>query len=187
MGRRISRRIWIGDRYEGHIFYVQKDDIKWRIGKKLSERSYFIPKYSDQGKTTAWTEAQAVFPCEQVYGPSVGAQAILKVRMQIPPEEYPSLDPAVRARHATTDYSPRAQGEVNSLAYFKNNGCSVTPRLLSTAVESQPINDPSMPVPGGYIFSILMERVPGVPLGDFWTYDPEKREKIRNSFRKGMM
>lgn len=43
-----------------------------------------------------------------------------------------------------------------------------------------------MPVPGGYIVFLLMEKVPGVPLVDFWQNDFEKRERIREAFRKGL-
>ncbi|OKL56010.1 hypothetical protein UA08_08678 [Talaromyces atroroseus] len=32
-----------------------------------------------------------------------------------------------------------------------------------------------------------MEKLPGVPLVDYWTYDPEKREKIRCAFRESLM
>ena len=44
-----------------------------------------------------------------------------------------------------------------------------------------------MPVPGGWVVFILMERVPGVPLTDFRTYDLAKREKVRRAFDKNLV
>ncbi|PGH09853.1 hypothetical protein AJ79_05579 [Helicocarpus griseus UAMH5409] len=43
-----------------------------------------------------------------------------------------------------------------------------------------------MPVPGAYIAFVLMQKVPGVPLTNFWEYSPEKRQKIRAAFRVAM-
>lgn len=44
-----------------------------------------------------------------------------------------------------------------------------------------------MPVPGGYVVFMVMERVSGVSLVDFWDYDFLKREIIRGAFRDGLM
>ncbi|EEP82751.1 predicted protein [Uncinocarpus reesii 1704] len=43
-----------------------------------------------------------------------------------------------------------------------------------------------MPVPEGYILFIVMEKVPGESLVDFWYRPPEDREKIRRAFRRSI-
>ncbi|PGH34624.1 hypothetical protein GX50_02514 [[Emmonsia] crescens] len=43
-----------------------------------------------------------------------------------------------------------------------------------------------MPVPNGYLVFIVMEELPGVPLGDFWSYPLLKRNMIRASFAKSL-
>ncbi|EZF78288.1 hypothetical protein H105_00680 [Trichophyton soudanense CBS 452.61] len=43
------------------------------------------------------------------------------------------------------------------------------------------------PVPGGYMIFIVTEKVPGISLSQFWSYDLAKREKIRGAFRECLM
>lgn len=38
------------------------------------------------------------------------------------------------------------------------------------------------PVPEGYVAFIVMEKVPGIPIVDFWDCSPEKRQRIREAF-----
>ncbi|PGH33747.1 hypothetical protein GX50_03404 [[Emmonsia] crescens] len=73
--------------------------------------------------------------------------------------------------------------EILRLKYFNEKDCSVTPLLLH---KEKIIQGPNLPIPGGYIVFIVMEKVPGVPLTDFWTYDRPKRDRFREAFRKGM-
>jgi hypothetical protein len=72
--------MWIGKRLKKHRFYGP-DKSMWQIGKKISEKEIESDPYLyDLGEDTS--EAQAVYHCRQVKGPSVGQKAILKVRMQ---------------------------------------------------------------------------------------------------------
>lgn len=44
-----------------------------------------------------------------------------------------------------------------------------------------------MILPGGYITFILMEKVPGEMIHDFWDYDRAKRDRIREAFKLSWM
>ena len=71
------------------------------------------------------------------------------------------------------------------MKHFNAMGCSVTPKLLHLVNSWQ--EEPGMPIPGGYMVALVMEKVPGVDLRDFWDYDSPKRDKIRGAFRRGLM
>jgi hypothetical protein len=45
----------------------------------------------------------------------------------------------------------------------------------------------SMVLPGGYIVFILMDKLPGKPILDFWDYDLETRNRIREAFKSSWM
>lgn len=79
---------------------------------------------------------------------------------------------------------PWTQKEVWTLEWFNKRGCAVTPKVLHIKYSRQEWEH--MPVPDGYVAFIIMEKVPGVPLDDFWTYPREKRDKIRAAFRKSL-
>ncbi|KAK2812028.1 hypothetical protein FQN50_001737 [Emmonsiellopsis sp. PD_5] len=172
MGKIITR--WIDKLFDG-LRLRCTDGTMWDFEDKISERSsvlngvcYKIPE----------ADAQAVYNARQFQGPSVGSEAIIKVRMQIPPKE--GVDPA---QYATPQPSSTTISEIVCLEYFNEKGCSVTPRLLH---KEKILQGPNLAMPGGYIVFIVMEKVPGVPLTDFWTYDRPKRDRIREAFRKGM-
>ncbi|KAL4916566.1 hypothetical protein BDW62DRAFT_185913 [Aspergillus aurantiobrunneus] len=71
-----------------------------------------------------------------------------------------------------------------ALDWLTQRGCSVAPRLIKLIHSVQDGDD--MPVPGGWLAFILMERVPGVPLTHFHTYNLAKRDKIRKTFRRSV-
>lgn len=78
MGR--GRRIWIREFFNDRELHF-KDGTRWKIGRKISEKSFDTPrKHSSTGYRQG--ESQAVYECEQIEGPSVGEEAILKIRMQ---------------------------------------------------------------------------------------------------------
>ncbi|KAL4934954.1 hypothetical protein BDV06DRAFT_207948 [Aspergillus oleicola] len=176
--------MWIGNRFEDHVF-IPPNGTEWRIGRKLSEKALPAnPRLYDLGGNTS--EAQAVFEVQQIYGPSVGEKAILKIRMQLPEgyERYVSPDPKVRARYASENPTSWTIQEFQTLSWLTEGGCSVTPRLLHTTNSGQ--NDDTMPVPGGWLVCLLMEMVPGVPMTEFRHYDLAKRDKIRQAFLRSM-
>ncbi|EZF78273.1 hypothetical protein H105_00667 [Trichophyton soudanense CBS 452.61] len=159
---------WIGNTFDNYTLKCP-DGSKWRIIEKISEKSVEFHAYSNSGELYA--EAQAVYLCRQAKGSHVGMEAIVKVRMQVP------------SKHSSKPY---AQGlayptatEISTLQYFTENGCSVVPRLFHCLVYSQ---DPNMPIPGGYMAILIMEKCPGVVLSDFWNFEESKKKKIRKAF-----
>ncbi|KLJ13654.1 hypothetical protein EMPG_11417 [Blastomyces silverae] len=169
---------WIGNLWDGYELRCREGTI-WRIGEKISERSTLMPGHPSTGQGRA--EAQAVYHCEQiVQGKPNDKRAIIKVRMQVPSEYPPSFNPDVRASLAQQQPSGWALQEIQSLRYFNAKNCTVVPKLLNVVMSWQ--SEPDMPIPKGYLVFIVMERVPGVPLDKFWSYELPKRHKIRASF-----
>ncbi|OJD23542.1 hypothetical protein ACJ73_05107 [Blastomyces percursus] len=162
---------WIGSLWDDYDLCCHDKTI-WRIGEKISERSTLMlgcPRTA---------EAQAVYQCKN------NERAIIKVRMQVPSEYPPSLNPSVRASLAQQRPSGWALQEIQSLRYFNAKKCTVVPKLLNVVRSWQ--SEPDMPIPTGYLVFIVMEKVPGVPLVKFWEYDCPKRDKIRASFCRSL-
>lgn len=72
---------------------------------------------------------------------------------------------------------------MHSLKRFNEFNCSVTPHLIRTDMTLQ---GEGYPMPYGYMVFLLIEKVPGEPLTDFWKYGLKKRNKIRVAFAKGL-
>ncbi|KAK2739258.1 hypothetical protein FQN57_006593 [Myotisia sp. PD_48] len=70
---------------------------------------------------------------------------------------------------------------LQALLHLTDKKCSASPKLLSALYREQTAK---MPVPGGYFLAELMEKLPGITLNadEFWSYDYEKRERIRAAF-----
>ncbi|KAF3483575.1 uncharacterized protein GIQ15_02899 [Arthroderma uncinatum] len=171
MGRYIHS--WIQDLFHGLTFRCP-DGTEWDIEEKISEKSHV--------DSIGLGEAQAVYHCCQSLGPSVGLEAIVKIRMQVPAVYPASFDPEVRAREAHGWLGSATANEISTMKYLNKHGCSVVPRLLNLAILSQTTDD--MPVPTGYMVMLVIEKCPGVTLVDFEKYSEEKKEKIRRTFRR---
>ncbi|KAK2812929.1 hypothetical protein FQN50_000950 [Emmonsiellopsis sp. PD_5] len=184
MGRERFYQNWIDDLFVGVKLLCSGGSIKWELGEKLSEKARFVPELIT-GTGLPEADAQAVYHCKQIKGPSVGMDAIAKVRMQVPPEYPASLNPLVRRELALRDPPCWTTDELQTLRDLNQKGCKVTPKLLN--VERSLQDWDHMPVPGGYMIFIVMEKVPGVPLVDFWDYDFPKREMIRAAFRSALI
>ena len=92
--------------------------------------------------------------------------------------------------------------EIEILEQVTAARCSVTPKLLAVGIETQDesiLNADGKPelqdewgdvkwwMPGGYIVYILMSKLPGVSLVEFWDekiYTPYNRQEIRKAFRE---
>ncbi|EFQ96686.1 hypothetical protein MGYG_08609 [Nannizzia gypsea CBS 118893] len=152
----------------------------WSFGKKIKESSFLLDYDEDEPSVA---ESKAVYHCHQVKGPNVGMEAIAKVRMQVPTTYPASPIPQVRACEAFMDKVayPTAQ-EIQVNMHLNEKNCTVAPRLLHYLKHTQ--TNPSMPVPGGYIVILIMEKCPGVPLIDFWQYDEAKKREDTESVSK---
>ncbi|KAL2218928.1 hypothetical protein M432DRAFT_395122 [Thermoascus aurantiacus ATCC 26904] len=114
-------------------------------------------------------------------------EAVLKVRMQIPPwYDQPgecSQDKDCYSKFKSTEISCWADHEISILKELTRKGCSCTPELLDFAVERQ--RDDEW-FPGGYIVFIPMEKLPGRNLTNFHTFPLEKRDEVRITFGKAI-
>lgn len=89
--------------------------------------------------------------------------------------------PYIRAQQASENIGPISKTELAALEQLSETECSSAPRLLNYCQMKQ-TND--MIVPQGYILYVLMNRLPGVPLGDiFWQLDAAERQDIRDAFK----
>lgn len=98
---------------------------------------------------------------------------------RIPGTEFPHPNPKKRGA-VSKDVNEVTLSEVECLEKLTEAGCTSTPRLLAYQRLAQ--ND-EMWLPGGYLFCILMQLVPGVSLEDFWELARDERDRARKAFR----
>nr|KMM69017.1 hypothetical protein CPAG_05340 [Coccidioides posadasii RMSCC 3488] len=111
---------WIGDQFDGHGFEFP-DGSTWEIKEKISEEALLFP---DRHKEDLRSDK----------GKDAGKDAIMKIRMQIPPD--PDIaDPNSEKREsiARNEAGLWSRRELSSLEYLTDRGCSVTPKLLAWA------------------------------------------------------
>ncbi|KAJ9294033.1 hypothetical protein DTO271G3_7161 [Paecilomyces variotii] len=154
--------------------YFRKTKTEWKIEAILTEREF------DDSITRKHDlyEASGICIAVQTKGPSKGSEAILRVRMQIPPDTSDDEDDdnTERSKFAKDKISWIADNEIDILEQLTEKGCSCTPKLLDYRITRQ---TKDQYVPGGYIAFILMEKLPGRNLNNFHTFTLEKRDEVR--------
>lgn len=70
--------------------------------------------------------------------------------------------------------------EIERLKMLTDAACSCTPKLLEWGLSQQ--QGDLVWLPGGYFIYLVMEKLPGQDLRDFWDYPLEKRIQIRAAF-----
>ena len=88
----------------------------------------------------------------------------LILRIRIPDTQKLLLDPKERTKYALEQFNDFTQNEIDVLTKLTKDGCSSAPRLISWKRDKQ---GKKIPVPGGYVVYILMEKLPGVHPLDF--------------------
>lgn len=75
---------WTKDLFDNLTLWCMGDDIdeEWGLGKKLTEKAGCVLNPHDIEGEPAYAECVAVYCCRQARGPSVGKEAIVKVRIQ---------------------------------------------------------------------------------------------------------
>lgn len=80
--------------------------------------------------------------------------------------------------------------EITALRRLTRAKCPYSPKLLSILRKKQ---DSTMWVPGGWLIFILMEKVPGGPLDNFWKPSKERpamtryqRDEVRKGFKEAL-
>ncbi|KAK2802116.1 hypothetical protein FQN50_007480 [Emmonsiellopsis sp. PD_5] len=147
---------------------------EWKLGPIFTERETYD---DDDIYEDLITEAAGVCVVTQVKGPQPGIQGIAKIRTQIPndPEDPSSTKPY--------NGSSRSGFEWVNLRDLTERGSTCTPKLLDFVSLDQGKDDP---VPGGFIFFIVMERLPGRNLVNFDTLPMSERDQVRLAFAKAI-
>lgn len=154
--------------------YFPKTKTEWKIEQILTERVFDA---RDTGEHDLY-EASGICIAVQTEGPSKSSEAILRVRMQIPPDTSNDEDDDDRehSKFAKDEISWMADNEIDFLEQLTEKGCSCTPKLLDYRISTQ---TKDQYVPGGYIAFILMEKVPGRNLNNFHTFTLKERDEVR--------
>ncbi|KAK2757286.1 hypothetical protein FQN54_004800 [Arachnomyces sp. PD_36] len=144
----------------------------WLVEEKLSTKTI---------ESLLPCQATAVYRCRQIE-PASGKEGIIKIHMQIPHSGGPSVKQA--ANEEITRINICAKTEIDFLTHLTKHGCRSTPRLISHTLIRQ---TEEMRLPGGYIIFLLMEKLPGKTIFDFWNYDLGTRNRIRAAFKSAWM
>lgn len=130
-------------------------------------------------------EAKGVFVCQRTSGSAhLGEEAILKVFIQLPPLN--QLTGEIDYNFVPNPDDPEFDEpsafwqEADALMTLTEGRCPVTPSLYYL---QQFLGGESDPLPRGYIKYILMEKLPGTNLSDFWSFSFEERQSVRAAFR----
>ncbi|CRL23310.1 unnamed protein product [Penicillium camemberti] len=161
--------------------YPRRD---WFVIEKLSERpSPATVEDFDDGMGPAYTVGK--YLCRLAGTGNEKKLAFMRIYKQIPLAGTELDSSSVRKAQASNlhDYG---HVELDALKHLTESGCTATPRLLGYQIGKQDANDL---VPGGYILHLVWEKVPGDPLDidEFWSLPYDKREFIRDKFKKAYM
>ncbi|KAL2389229.1 hypothetical protein RJ035_002470 [Blastomyces gilchristii] len=149
--RDIWKIIWVRDT---PFFMNPRSKILWKLGPVFTERETYG---DDDIYETYMTETCGTCVATQVE-PNPGVQGIAKIRMQIPDD--PGNPSSTKPKHS----SRRVGFEFYNHDTLTKLGCTCIPKLLDYASLIQKEKDP---VPGGFLFFLVMERLPGRNLANF--------------------
>lgn len=91
----------------------------------------------------------------------------------------------VRAKQAEANSTSGTIREIKALQCLTDADCSFTPALYGL---KQEVQNSSMWVPGGHIVYILMEKLPGINLSNFFhDLDRKERDQCREAFKKAWL
>ncbi|KAL1979810.1 hypothetical protein VTN96DRAFT_5096 [Rasamsonia emersonii] len=156
----------------------------WTLVTKVNEKHRQLDE-SDYETYKTPSSASALFVCQNVDNPS--EEALMRIYMQLPYKGSEMDRPEERAEQASETLDSIAQSEFDALQRLTEKRCESTPTLLGYKKDKQ---DEDGFVPGGYIFYLLMIRLPGIRLGHniemdalFWTLPDTTRDDIREAFK----
>ncbi|KAH8811426.1 hypothetical protein F5884DRAFT_782070 [Xylogone sp. PMI_703] len=180
MGRYESGIIWFDDeRFIGsEITFQQPHLSSWKLERKIIEHEDLeVEEFASPG----CSEARAVFICKSRDG---SKEAIMRIRMQIPYTSTLGRTATSRAKQATHGLPPIARMEIKALEALTNAKCSSAPKLLAWKVDKQ---DWDSWVPGGYLVYVLMEKLPGIIVDDFFGLDRQERDEMRRCLKRAWL
>jgi len=185
----MAGRDYFGKRFIGmNISFTQPHPSTWTLVAKVKEK-YLQLDESDTEAFQATSSAWAMFTCRNVDDPD--EEVLMRISMQI---SYLGSEfdlSGERATQASETLGSFAQSEFDALRCLTERRCKSTPTLLGYKKDKQ---DENMLIPGGYIFYLLMTRLPGILLGTsveldslFWTLPSTTRDDIREAFKVAYM
>ncbi|PGG99163.1 hypothetical protein GX51_06422 [Blastomyces parvus] len=151
------------------FFKCGRSKILWKLGPVFTERETY--GYDDIYKRYM-TEACGTCVATQIE-PNPGVQGIAKIRMQIPD------DPGNPSSTKPIDGSRRVGFEFYNHDKLTRLGCTCIPKLLDYELLLQKEKDP---LPGGFLFFLVMERLPGRNLLNFGDLPMSERDQVRLAF-----
>ncbi|KAK2754214.1 hypothetical protein FQN54_007093 [Arachnomyces sp. PD_36] len=155
-------------------FVNPRSRILWKLGPIFTERE----TYGDDDIAKSYlTETCGTCVATQAEGPNPGVQGIAKIRMQLPDD--PSNPSSTKPQHA----SSRLGFEYYNHDTLTKLGCTCTPKLLDYVLVRQ---NERHPLPGGFLFFLIMERVPGRNLVNFADLPMSERNQVRLAFAKAI-
>lgn len=158
--------------------YPRRD---WVVIEKLSEHpNPATVEDFDDGMGPAYTAGK--YLCRLEGTANEKKLAFMRIYKQIPLDGTELDSSSVRKAQASNLHD-HGHVELDALKHLTESGCTITPRLLGYQIGKQDANDL---VPGGYFLHLVWEKVPGDPLDidEFWSLPHDKREFIRDKFKK---
>ncbi|GKZ35034.1 hypothetical protein AbraIFM66950_005473, partial [Aspergillus brasiliensis] len=162
----------------------------WIVTRKISEASYTYTQ-KDAEKMRQFPLADATFECEDVEDSNI--KAILDVYMEIPCVD---TECPAEGNYGTPNCVKTTLKAHKLLAL---NDSKYSPRLIQYMEETQTSEDRRFFMPGGKIYYMVTNKLPGVPLGKglinytedgrqfeeglFWELPRVERDRIRAAFR----
>ncbi|CAL5866293.1 uncharacterized protein PFLUO_LOCUS500 [Penicillium psychrofluorescens] len=169
--------------FKGQIVNFQNPQPSaFRIIEKIKEDNYQAEPQEIHDGIAGVSFCAAKYLCVD---PPSQKRAFMRVYMQVPwegTEVYPASERQKQVTSMSKEFMP-IEG-IAMKAFWKQNS-SITPPLLGF---KEGIQNPDMPVPGGFIIYIVWGEVPGICLGDcngpttFWTLPNAEKELIHKIF-----
>ena len=182
----MAKRQFFGKHFIGmNVTFVEPRPSTWTLVRKVNEKYNQMGELDLEEFDDPVSDAWAMFTCQNADNPS--EEARMRIYMQIPHEGSEFELSEARASQASENVGEYAQSECDALQRFTERRCSSMPHLLGYKKDRQPAN---APVPGGYIFYLLMTELPGIRLGThsifnapFWKLPDDTRDRIRREFQ----
>ncbi|KAI9658175.1 MAG: hypothetical protein M1831_004022 [Alyxoria varia] len=163
---------------------------KWFIGRRfempdqgswvLEQKINYSSEYTAHCIETL--EVKAVFFCRSLTGGAFvepGDQAVVKV---VPSSTDPKLNRKLLPKGEAKKYST-AQWEISNIEKLLDGACGASVNWANLNYETQ---DNDMPFPGEYIGYLMMEKISGQSLLNFYQFSRSKRDRIRDAFKKAI-
>ncbi|EEP78733.1 predicted protein [Uncinocarpus reesii 1704] len=179
---------WFDDTWIGHlVHFSEPQPSAWILQKKLSEHAVFPKKgYAEEYRVPA--EIKAVFVCSKLGGPGP-LEAVLKIWMQLSSTSVPLTKRDIFMGGDIADWERGLEcdsgiGEQIALERLTQGQCTSTPHFIASKAAVQ---DGSMRFPGGFMYYLLMTKLPGIQVESFKSLSNRERSELRGAFQRAWL